>query len=801
MITVLGADGSHSHNSKASSFLIDRSILIDAGNVIEGLGHACCNIEHLFISHTHFDHVLDLPFILENHFSCSDRPLKVYALDENIITLREHLLNWDIWPDFEKIELERADRPVLEFVPVGFGDTIVIDGVEITVLKANHTVPACGYKVQKGSQAFVLSGDTYCNDALIDLIDSDSTITSLLIDVSFSSEKEELASKSKHLTPRLLETMLSRLRRQDVMICTYHQKPFFVEKIDRELTELDLLSNGGKRLETGDILDLFTPIQMRQDVENVQIGTSEGGHLKNLFKIAQTMQTEQDPSHLLEMIVDQAKNFTTSDGVTLYMLDAEVQELVFKISHNDTLNIHIDDRHSDVVWPNLPLYLEGSQPNVHMVAVLSALNKHTIMIDDVYDNRDFDFTGAKAFDKNTGYRSRSMLVVPLLDHEEEVIGVLQLINKRDKRGKTITFDEQDKESTQALASQASVAIINNNLLKGLEESFELFIRTIAKAIDTKSHHTGEHVRRVAKIADMIAKAIDKSDEGIYKKIDYSENDLRQIHLAALLHDVGKIATPEHIMDKSNKLETIVDRIELIDERVEILKRDVRIKYLEDELDALRSGRPVSEDMRESETLELAELDTMRLFLRKTNVGSEFLADDKIEYLHRLAKIDYRLDGVDTSFLRDDELRNLSIRKGTLTDEERDIIIDHARVTVEILSAIPFPKALQRVPDIACNHHERLDGSGYPRQLKGDELSLEDRILVLADLFEALSASNRSYRKANSMSEIASIIETIVGLGHIDSELVTFFFETGIYREYAQSELNPSQQEHVKLNLK
>ena len=797
MVKVLGAAGSYSHKSKSASFLIEKNIVIDAGNIIQGMGEECCELDHIFISHTHFDHILDLPFVLESYFECRQKPLKVYALSENIDKLQDYLFNWSVWPDFQKITLKHSEEEALQFIPVVYGETVTIDDIEITIIEANHTIPTCGFKIQKNGQAFVISSDTYLNNTLIDMLNHDKSISSLLIDVSFSSDREELARESKHLTPKLLEKMLMHLQRTDVAIYTYHQKPYFTHRIDHELAALNLLKNGGKRLETGDMVDLFAPLKKRQDVRNIELYSNREEHLKNLFKIAQTMQSELDPAILLEMIVEQAMKFTYADGATLYLLDDNKKELVFKVSHNNTLNIHIDSLHTDAKWPNLPLYLDNGEPNKLMVAALAALEKKTIIVSDVYDKNEFDFSGTKKFDETTGYRSESMLVVPLLNHDSETIGVLQLINKKTAKGKTVAFDIFDQESTRALAAQASVAIVNSRLIKDLEESFELFIRTIAKAIDTRSEHTGEHVRKVAKIADMIARGIDRSDKGFYKDVHYSHEDLKQIHLAALLHDVGKISTPEYVMDKSKKLETIVDRIELLDERIEILKRDVKIKYLERELKTLENRQRPPESLHEEEAKELRALEEIRSLLHETNIGSEYLEDDKIFQLQKLAEKTYQLNGNTVRFLRGDELENLSIRKGTLTEKERDIIHNHAYVTVQILSAIPFPKKLARVPDIACNHHEKLDGTGYPRKLKGDELTLEDRIMILADMFEALSASNRSYKTSKSMSEIAAIMQKLTDNGYMDKHLVQFFFESGIYREYAQSELNPDQQDVIK----
>ncbi len=799
MVKVLGAAGSYSHESKATSFLIKSTIAIDAGNIIQSMGEKCCELEHIFISHTHFDHIVDLPFVIESYLECRENPLKLYALSENIDKLKEYLFNWSIWPDFGTIMDKNDTEAVLQFIPVTYGETVHIDDIEITIIKSNHTVPTCGFKIQKADQAFVISGDTYINDDLINLINNDKSISSLLIDVSFSSDKDELANKSKHLTPKLLEKMLMHLHRDDVMIYTYHQKPLFREKIDSEFKRMNLFKNGGKRLKTGDVVDLFTPLDKRQNIKNFELGNDGKEHLINLFKIAQKMQTELNPALLLEMIVEQAKVFTHADGATLYLLNDDKNELVFKVSHNDTLNIHIDSHHDDVKWPNLPLYLDDQQPNIKMVSVLSALNKRTIVIPDVYDSNAFDFTGTKEFDKTTGYRSKSMLVVPLLNYENETIGVLQLINKQNSCGDTLSFDALDEESTKALASQASIAIVNSRLIHELETSFELFISTIAKAINTRSDHTGEHVRKVSKIADMIAMAIHKSDNGPYKDIRYTDEDFNQIHLAALIHDVGKISTPEYLMEKSKKLETPFDRIALIDERIEILKRDIKIKYLEKELKALKNKKSIPTEQDE-ELKELVALDNIKTFLHEVNFGGEYLEDVKISKLQILAQKTYQMNGNNVPFLREDELENLSIRRGTLNDKERDIVHNHADVTVEIINAIKFPKRLRKVPDIACNHHEKLDGTGYPRQLNADKLTLEDRIMILADMFEALSASNRTYRSANSMTEIVTILKDFIELGHMDKDLVEFFFESGIYREYAKSELTQEQQDVVEANF-
>lgn len=258
MIRVLGAAGSYSHIDKASSFLVEDKIAIDAGNIIDGMKDKCSELEHIFITHTHFDHIKDLPFIIESYLENRKRPLNIYALKENIQTLQQYLFNGHIWPDFQNIIQDgNSDQSFIQFIALEYDEAIYIDDIEITPITSNHIIPTCGFKIKKNNHSFLISGDTYLNRDLIERINLDMSISSLLIDVSFSSKNDDLALESKHLTPKLLQEMLSDLKRDDVVIYTYHQKPIHVEAIDSELLDMNLLKNGGKRLETGDVLNLF----------------------------------------------------------------------------------------------------------------------------------------------------------------------------------------------------------------------------------------------------------------------------------------------------------------------------------------------------------------------------------------------------------------------------------------------------------------------------------------------------------------------------------------------------------------
>jgi HD-GYP domain-containing protein (c-di-GMP phosphodiesterase class II) len=344
--------------------------------------------------------------------------------------------------------------------------------------------------------------------------------------------------------------------------------------------------------------------------------------------------------------------------------------------------------------------------------------------------------------------------------------------------------------TESLASQAAVALTNNRLIRDLENLLESVISSIATAIDEKSPYTGGHVRRVAKLTMAIVQKINESKDGPYADVFFNEDQVREIRIAAWLHDVGKVTTPEYVVDKSTKLETICDRIELLKTRFEILKRDHQIEMLK----AGIAGReiPIQQESADGHDRFDKMIEDDLNFLISSNVGAEFMGSDKIERLKSIAQRKWVYNGEESNFLTDNEIYNLSIQRGTLTDEERDVINNHAMVTFKMLSKLPFPKKLRNVSQYAATHHERPDGSGYPLGLKGDQLSLQSRILALADIFEALTAKDRPYRKGKTLSEVIKIMGFMVKDGHIDGKLYEFMLKERIHLDYAREELSPQQ---------
>ncbi|HEB84467.1 MAG TPA: GAF domain-containing protein [Bacteroidetes bacterium] len=522
----------------------------------------------------------------------------------------------------------------------------------------------------------------------------------------------------------------------------------------------------------------------------------QADHIKDLAAIGRAMSAERDPERILEMILTQARRFTAADGGTLYLRTDDEKELAFHVLHNDTLKSYMGGTSGNpVTLPNVPLYDENGEPNHANVSAHVAVSGETVNIPDVYEAEGFNFDGPKKFDEMMGYRSMSMLVVPMRDHEDEIIGVLQLINAKDpESGESIPFSPDLVEMTEALASQAAVVLTQQRLIQDLKNLFESFIKAIATAIDEKSKYTGGHITRVAELTMMIAEKINEVDEGPFADVHFNRDELEELRIAAWMHDTGKITTPEYVVDKSNKLETIFDRIDLLRTRWDVIRlaRELEVEREKGGAGAKGAGAKRVKEAEEKLAADLAAMGEDLAFLERTNTGGEFMADDKIERLQAIAARTYGVDGETHPFLTDDEVYNLSIRKGTLTAEEREIINNHAMMTIKILNELPWPKKLRRVPEFAGAHHEKLDGSGYPLGLTADQISLQARIMAVADIFEALSAKDRPYKKPMPLSQAIKILGFMVKDNHIDKDVVDLFIDSGLVHEYAERFLSPEQ---------
>jgi len=520
-----------------------------------------------------------------------------------------------------------------------------------------------------------------------------------------------------------------------------------------------------------------------------------------LNAIGIALSAERDLKSLIELIVMGAKSLANADGGTLYIV-TEDQKLKFEIMITDSLDIKMGGTTGKPIpFAPIPLYHSDRTPNSSMIAAYSAINHQTINIHDAYTADGFDFSGTRAFDQKTGYRSKSFLTVPMKNHENEIIGVLQLINAIDAKTQAIIpFSEQSQHLAESLASQAAVALTNHFLIEEFRLLFESFIGLIAKAIDDKSPYTGGHCRRVPTLTMLLAKAACETQQGIFKDFSMTEEELYELKIAGLLHDCGKVVTPVHVVDKATKLETIYDRIDLIETRFEVLKRDAEIKLLKSKV-AILEGRDRS-DLQELELkyqAYLQQLESDRQFLRHCNIGSERMSDQDKARLREISNHKWvNEQGDEVGFLTDDEFYNLDITHGTLNPEERQIINDHMKVTIEMLEALPYPQNLRRVPEYAGGHHERMDGKGYPRGLTREQMSIPARMMGIADIFEALSAADRPYKKGKTLTECLHILGKMKLSDHIDPDLFDLFISEQVYLEYAQEFIAPDQIDEVDL---
>ena len=544
----------------------------------------------------------------------------------------------------------------------------------------------------------------------------------------------------------------------------------------------------------------MVPSYIQKSSKNMPQHIKDRTNLQHFIDISIRLTTEKEPQLLLDEILQVVMSIANSDAGSIYSI-TEDDQLKFETVINKSLNLYLgggSDRF--VSFPNIDLYIDG-KPNQRAIVAHAVNSGKVINIPDVYAALPFDMSAAREMDARTGYRTQSMLTIPLKDHQDDILGVIQLINVKDSNNNIIPFSEELVTLIRSFASLGAIALTNSSLIKEMEELFSTFAETIAMAIDEKSPHTGGHCKRVPALTLMLADAVNAISKGPLASFSMSDSDRHQLDIAGWLHDCGKIATPDHIMEKATKLETIFDRISFIDAKFEIISRDLKINYQEQIISAMKNGKPV--EVQQLERLldtELKQVALDRALLQRINVGGEFLGDKELAQIERIAQ-HYHLviNDIRTPLLNDDEVENLSIRRGTLTAGEHDVMKRHMDVTKNILDALPFPKHLSKVSEYALGHHEKLDGTGYPRGLTKEQMSIPARLMAITDIFEALSAVDRPYKKAKPVSECLFILGTMVEKNHLDPDIFAVFIESGVYKNYISEYANPEQLDNVDLD--
>lgn len=547
---------------------------------------------------------------------------------------------------------------------------------------------------------------------------------------------------------------------------------------------------------------------------------------------------ERDRSRLLRHILFEGQRLLNCDGGTMYLS-----------TPHKTLRFALRTKDDELPSTEIPLYGAEGRANLGYVCAWVAHHQESVRIDDVYSETRFDLSGTRRFDAESQYRTVSMLTVPLAPRDGEVIGVLQYMNAKDaETGEIVPFSPDLVSLVEAFAAQAAVALDNVDLVESQQALMESMIRVMATAIDAKSPYTGAHCERVPEIAMALAREACRSTQGSLAAFEFStEAQWQEFRIGAWLHDVGKVTTPEYVIDKATKLETIYSRIHEVRTRFEVLHRDSEIERLQ----ALLAGMPPGEAQRAHEE-RVRTLQDDFAFVAQCNVGGETLEAAHVERLEAIGRTTWLRHFDDRLGLSQDELRrregqpaeplpareplladkphhlvprthqqqpdpsfgfamkvpehlynhgelyNLKVPRGTLTEEERFKINEHMIHTVVMLERMAFPKSLQRVPEYAGTHHETLLGTGYPRRLSAGQLSVPSRIMAIADVFEALTAADRPYKPAKKLSEALGILHAMAFRQHLDAELFNLFLTSGVYLDYASRHLCAEQIDRVDI---
>jgi len=514
-------------------------------------------------------------------------------------------------------------------------------------------------------------------------------------------------------------------------------------------------------------------------------------------RIGIALSAEKNTGQLMKIILNGAMKIVNADAGILYTVHESGKVTVPRL-HIKSLDLEVDshsngrDKYNAIVHSKVVKLTESS-----------IFNNVSLNVPDIYNAKGFNFLNNIYFDEMTGYISKSSLSIPMKNHENEIIGVLQLINAQDKvTREIIPFSDKDEKVAQNLASLAAMAMSKNKLLEDFKLLFDSLVKLIATAIDEKSSYAGGHCKRVPELTMMIARAASKSDYGIFKDYSLTEDEMYELKVAALLHDCGKVSVPSHIENKASKLETIFNRIHLLDERFEILKRDAEISFLKNKLSQLKNnGDALEHEIDRHLYTFIEEIKDDRTFLHACNSGREPMNESELD---RLRGISLRytwtdLDGSERNFLSKSELNYLSIPRGTITDEERIMINSHVNTTSMMLDSLHYPKSLRNVPKFARVHHERMDGKGYPHGLSGNKIPMEGRMIAISDIFEALTAHDRPYKRKFTLSESLMILGSMKEDGHIDPDLFDLFVREKLYLKYAEQHLHPDQIDDIDVS--
>lgn len=546
--------------------------------------------------------------------------------------------------------------------------------------------------------------------------------------------------------------------------------------------------------------------------------------LEELLETSDSLTKETDYLTSISKIIDLAGHSCSAEAGFFYTL-VDDKFLNLEYSYNEKLNVKKFGSDNNLYQSSI-FIPESRSKSLRSAIENCVINNEIINLPEIYSNTKLDNTFFANYDALNDYTSISLLTIPLVNRKGYVVGAVQYVNCKDIKGKNISFTKDMQREISSLCNLATLILENRKLNEDYGQLLESFIEVLARAIDAKSPYTGAHCQRVPVIARMLATAAVQEENGPLKNFEMSNDDWYALNIASWLHDCGKVTTPEYIVDKATKLETINNRIHEIRNRFEILRRDAHIEYLKKRL----ANIAPQETLQAEFVNKIRELDAEFDLVAKCNIGDTPLTDDEIKALETIAQKQFvryfsrtkgiswaerdhmddlesashpgyenllqnRKDQIWGQYNRG-ELYNLKVRRGTINKEEREKINEHIIVTIDMLKALPFPKELSNVVEYAGAHHERIDGKGYPNGLTGDQMSIPAKIMAIADIFEALTANDRPYKEPKKISQVLSIMKNMKDTGHIDPDLYEVFIRSGVYKEYAEQYVAKEQIDEV-----
>ena len=527
---------------------------------------------------------------------------------------------------------------------------------------------------------------------------------------------------------------------------------------------------------------------------------------------------------IIEKVMRVARKACDADGCFFFSV-SDNKYINLEYSRVNSLNVGISGTENMAFFPSVFLP-DVKNRSRKAPSEYCALNREIINSPNIFQTTGIDTDLIAKFDDANNYSTISLLAIPLVDRKDNLLGVAQFTNAKDANGKIISFTTEAQKVVLSVCKLITIALENKNQKESYSQLLESFIEVLARAIDAKSPYTGSHCQRVPIIARLLATAAVQETTGNLKTFEMSPDDWYTLHIASWLHDCGKVTTPEYIVDKATKLETIFNRIHEIRNRFEILRRDAHIEYLQKRLNNIDTKQHLQAEF----VAKVKQLEEDFAFVAKCNTGDIELNDRDIARLEQISQIQFvryfnrmlglswaerdnvenkdfyvhparenllqnRKDQIFGPYNRG-ELYNLEIRRGTINKEERDKINEHIVVTIDMLKALPFPKELSKVVEYAGAHHERIDGKGYPNGLTGDQMSVPAKIMAIADIFEALTANDRPYKEPKKLSEVLRIMQQMKHNGHIDPDLYDVFIRSKVYQDYAEQYMDKNQIDEV-----